>query len=297
MRVMAEDSALSADPTRPLPGRSSIESIVHHVVGAGSLIVASDFDGVLAPLVGDPARATAHTRAVAALRQLAWMPRTRAAIVSGRGLDDLRHRLRVADGIHLIGSHGAEVAGEVAVPLTPVARNSLRILGELLRQIELRVPGARIELKPRGVAFHYREVDERDVPLCLPDVLRAGEQFPALRSRPGSMVVEFVADACTKGDALRRLRDRVGSPVIVFLGDDLTDEHAFAALSLQDAGVKVGPGDTLAGFRIPTCADAASLLEMLALKRAEWLVSRRPQQAPSPGALPVGAGRRTRLEF
>jgi trehalose 6-phosphate phosphatase len=37
----------------------------------------------------------------------------------------------------------------------------------------------------------------------------------------------------------------------VYLGDDVTDEDAFAALAPPAVTVKVGPGETVARYRLP----------------------------------------------
>ena len=53
------------------------------------LLVASDYDGTLAPIVSDPAKAYPHGESVRALRALAGLSGTTAAVISGRALRDL----------------------------------------------------------------------------------------------------------------------------------------------------------------------------------------------------------------
>ena len=76
----------SAGPTIEL----GLASAVARVAGRDHLLVASDFDGTLAPLVDDPARARALPAAEAALVSLATLPRTAVALLSGRSLASLR---------------------------------------------------------------------------------------------------------------------------------------------------------------------------------------------------------------
>ena len=52
------------------------------------LLVASDYDGALAPIVADPSQAAPIPGAVAALTDLAGLPQTAVAVVSGRGRAD-----------------------------------------------------------------------------------------------------------------------------------------------------------------------------------------------------------------
>ena len=53
----------------------------------------------------------------------------------------------------------------------------------------------------------------------------------------------------------------------MFIGDDTTDEDAFAALDPNDVGIKVGGGDTVAGWQLPDQVDVSSVLEELAALR------------------------------
>ncbi|HET6706617.1 trehalase-like domain-containing protein, partial [Amycolatopsis sp.] len=74
-----------------------------------------------------------------------------------------------------------------------------------------------------------------------------------------------------KGRALDILRHQVGATAAIFLGDDVTDEKAFARLSGPDLGIKVGDGETLAGFRVPDTVDVALVLGFLLEERRNWL--------------------------
>ncbi len=245
-----------------------LADIVRHVATTPVLLVASDFDGTLAPLVELPDTAAAHPEALAALARLSLIPHTHVAIVSGRGLDDLRARLGPQPAWELSGSHGAEIAGIPAAPLPPTCREQLCAVAARLNQIASRCPGCMVELKPRGVAFHYRAAP--DASAALEAVRTLAEQFPDLTVRRGSMVIEFMAEATTKGRALERLRHRVGASAVMFIGDDLTDEHGFLSLGTADTAVKVGAGDTGAAHRIRGTPDVARLLAALADEREAW---------------------------
>ncbi|MGW6005691.1 trehalose-phosphatase [Oerskovia enterophila] len=83
----------------------------------GPLLVASDFDGVLAPLGDDPLASRPTAAAAAALARLAALgpDRVRVALVSGRRIEDLARLASPPVGALLVGSHGAET-GEVLAP-------------------------------------------------------------------------------------------------------------------------------------------------------------------------------------
>ena len=73
-----------------------------------TLLVALDFDGVLAPIVQDPATSRPLPGSAAAVRALAELPDTTVAMLSGRALADLREVSGFAAPVRLVGSHGGE---------------------------------------------------------------------------------------------------------------------------------------------------------------------------------------------
>ena len=72
------------------------------------LLVATDFDGTLAPIVTDPLEAEALAEAVDALDRLSAIPGTYVSIVTGRPLETLATLGRLPADAWLIGCHGAE---------------------------------------------------------------------------------------------------------------------------------------------------------------------------------------------
>jgi trehalose-phosphatase len=235
------------------------------------LLVATDYDGTLAPIVTDPATAQPLRESVVALRQLASLANTHVAVISGRALRDLARMVGDPEDVHLVGSHGSEFDPDFVGSLTEEARALHERVHEELAGIAARVPGARLEAKPASVAFHYREAPEE----LADDALRAVQQGPGalegVFTRHGKKVVELAVLSTHKGTALAQLRQRVGATAVLFIGDDATDEDAFAALSGPDLAVKVGDGPSRAMQRIPDPAAVARLLAQLAELRAAWL--------------------------
>ncbi len=223
------------------------------------LLVASDYDGVLAPLVGDPSAAVPVPGVAEALGRLAAHDDVVVALVSGRGVADLRTVSGFEGPYRWIGSHGAEYDG----PLTGELAGRRDALAERLAPLIAAVPGARLEVKPASVAVHVRQVTDRVAAAALLQQADAVAD-PSLTKKPGKEVLELAVTDADKGSALLRLRDDLGAAATVYLGDDRTDEDAFRALSPGDLTVKVGEGDTVARYRVADPAAVVVMLETLA---------------------------------
>jgi len=232
-------------------------------------LVACDFDGTLSPLVTDPAAAMPAAGAIAVLSALASLRDTHVAIISGRGLDDLRARLTgLGESVALVGSHGAEESGGSGVEL-PLAALELRSrLIEALDRISRTIPGTQVERKPVSAALHFREASKAGAADAYEQALAVAHSEPGARLRLGSKVVEMLVIDADKGTALRRLAHHLNATSIVFVGDDVTDEDAFGVLGPADAGVKVGDGPTLAALRVDSPAEVVEMLEAITLERA-----------------------------
>ncbi len=229
------------------------------VASVTRLLVVCDFDGVLAPIVEDPADATATAASVAALRSLAAQGDTTVAIVSGRRRSDLLERFP-DEGFVLVGEHGADYGTEPAPDLP-----SLVLARELVDAATAQTPGSRAEHKARSVVFHYRRAEDPDQALA---ILRgAGDHLDGITVMEGKKVLELSTSSETKGTAVARLRAGLDADAVVFLGDDVTDESVFETLEPGDLGVKVGPGSTAAAVRIAGPEEVAALLAELASVR------------------------------
>jgi trehalose 6-phosphate phosphatase len=231
------------------------------------LLVALDFDGVLAPIVNVPSKARPLPAAAAALAELAAKPDTTVALLSGRGLADLAAVSGLGAPIRMVGSHGGEFDDGGAV-LDDAQRARLDALTAELTALVAGEPGVVLEHKPAGVAVHVRNAAP-EVGTRVLDAVRAG---PATRdgvvATPGKAVLDLAVLQVDKGLALDVLRERVGADAVFFAGDDVTDEKAFAVLRDGDVGVKVGEGDTAAAHRVAGPPDMAALLEHLVALRA-----------------------------
>jgi trehalose 6-phosphate phosphatase len=224
------------------------------------LLLASDYDGVLARLRDDPAAAVPEPGIGDLLARLAAVDGVTVALVSGRGVDDLRQTSGLAGPFRWIGSHGAEFDG----PLTGDLAARRDELAAALAPLVDAVPGARLEVKPASAAVHVRTVADRDAAQRLLDAAASGPGAAAdLTAKPGKDVLELAVTDADKGSALRRLREQVHAAAVLYLGDDVTDEDAFRVLGPEDVGIKVGAGETVATHRVSDLAGVRDVLERL----------------------------------
>jgi trehalose 6-phosphate phosphatase len=223
------------------------------------LLVASDYDGVLSRLVGDPSAAVPEPGVAEVLARLADVPGVTVALVSGRGVADLQATSGLSGPYRWVGSHGAEFDG----PLTGELADRRDALAALLVPLVAATEGARLEVKPASVAVHVRQVADREAAAAL--LAEAGRRADSsLTLKPGKEVLEVTITDADKGSALLRLASELGAAATVYLGDDVTDEDAFRALGPGDVTVKIGDGATDARYRVPDPAGAVAVLERLA---------------------------------
>ena len=237
---------------------ADLDGALTALAGRRPLLLASDYDGVLAPLVGDPSAAVPTDGVEGALARLAAADGVTVALVSGRGVADLQQTSGLVGPYRWVGSHGAEFDG----PLSGDAAARRDDLVELLRPVVAGTPGARLEIKPASVAVHVREVEDRSAAAALLAQVD-GLVDTSLTKKPGKEVLEVAVTDADKGTALRRLQEELGAVAVLYLGDDVTDEDAFRMLGPHDVTVKIGDGATEAHHRVADTDAALALLRRL----------------------------------
>lgn len=237
-------------------------------LSGGPVLVALDFDGTLTEIDEDPAAPGLSAERRAILARLPG-PDRRLAIVSGRGLEDVRARVAVPEAIY-IGNHGLEIGGpgitrrppeEVAERLARLLEVVADRLGEGPHGVHLedKTWTATLHVRPRGDARRLTRVEDRlrDLVEEAGFVLRPGKASWAIRP----------ADAFDKGDALRHVIDALpggSAERTLYVGDDETDEDAFRALP-NAVTVRVGDRslETAARYRLADPTEVYRLLDAL----------------------------------
>jgi trehalose 6-phosphate phosphatase len=218
-----------------------------------------DVDGTLLEFAEQPDAVVVPVDLRQLLQTVAAFAQGALALVSGRpvaALDRLFAPLRLP----LAGQHGAErrdaqgVLHRLDATLANLdhARDELRVMAAGIR-------GVLLEDKGMTLALHYRRAPDRAPELRAAMralLLSLGDEFVLME---GKCVLELRPTGKDKGLAVR---DFMSEPPFrgrtpVFVGDDVTDEDGFAVVSaLGGHAVKVGPGDSLAPWRL---ADAAQV--------------------------------------
>ncbi|WGW12570.1 trehalose-phosphatase [Saxibacter everestensis] len=260
----------SRNPGSDGPGSAELDAALRQFAQRPQILVALDFDGVLAPFVRDPDAAAPMPSSVAAVHRLSRAG-VHIAYISGRPLADLRSRAEAPAGAVFVGSHGAEVAmngddgaDADAVELSTDEADRLAALNSRLASALSRTPNTWLESKPAGVVVHTRGADEDEAARALEQAREAAADFPTVKVTKGHHVLEFALRHSNKGEGLSRVRSSLRPEAVLFAGDDTTDEDAFAILRPEDVGIKVGPGETAARYRVRDPQQVSDVLEQLA---------------------------------
>lgn len=212
----------------------AIEQFKGLAAARGPLLIATDLDGTLAPIVAHASEARVPAGTLAVLERLCQS--AKVAVITGRDLNTARRMVPV-EGVVVVGSHGLEASFDD--PLIPgVDRVAL---SAALERIEQRVISAcpssflHIERKAISTAFHYRTAPELE-----PNLREALATLPeGLRLREGRMVLEVIPDARGGKDiALSALCHHLRCKAMLVMGDDATDVGMFRsalALAKSDA--------------------------------------------------------------
>lgn len=247
---------------------------IRRVACTEHLLVAMDFDGVMAPLVDHADDARALPRSAAAFAALAALPRTSTALISGRALDSLRAVASPPTETLLVGSHGAEAwLGPDSAQLT-LDQEQLDLLADVRRIMEEIVdvaPGTLLEDKPAGVVLHTRLASDDVAEDAVAAARAALQDREGVYLKNGKRVLESSVVHASKGEGVEFLRQASGATAVVFAGDDVTDEDALGRLVPGDLGLKVGFDFTQAEFRVEAPVQVGEFLEALLRERTRCL--------------------------
>ena len=242
---------------------------------SGALVLLLDFDGTLAPIVPHAGEAAMPAQTRAGLERLLAMTGVSAAVVSGRGLADVRERAGLP-GIPYAGNHGMEIEGPGLRRIHPEALAARPALEEARSRLEaalVGIPGAWTEDKGLTLSVHFRQSPDDQHARIRQAVRAVAATLPSLRATEGKMVVEVrPAVEWDKGRAVHFLLEQMRPPAdapVLYIGDDRTDEDAFTALRSRGWGEGVlvsdpPPALTAASSFLRNTLEVGRLFETLA---------------------------------
>ncbi|MGE4169439.1 MAG: trehalose-phosphatase [Candidatus Margulisiibacteriota bacterium] len=238
-------------------GRQFLESLSYT-----QTLYAFDFDGTLSKIVLDPPKAAITLPRQVLLRQLGEV--ADVAIISGRGLDDLRSKFS-GEPHFFVGNHGLEGVGEQH----EISQEAVAWKQQLETAFRIQLPkGYGIEIEDKGVslAVHYRKSRHKKqvkaAILALVETLN-----PTPRVVLGKCVINLVPESgFNKGTAFLSLMRDSGAKAGFYIGDDDTDEDVFGlSQDLCLLTVRVGQKkQSKARFYIKNQGEITRLLTVLA---------------------------------
>jgi trehalose 6-phosphate phosphatase len=222
-----------------------------------------DFDGTLTEIARHPEEVIVAADLASLMTRIKEHCAGALALVSGRAIADLDRFFAPAQ-FDAAGLHGMEmrIAGQKHGASTANDDALRRVVPALAARFSSE-SGLLLENKGVAIAAHWRQAPEKaELALGLMEqALR--ELGSGFRLQSGKSVCEIVATAADKGQAIETFMRQ--PPYLgrrpLFIGDDLTDEHGFR--SVNEAGgvsVKVGSGETIAGYRLAGPSDVLSSL-------------------------------------
>jgi trehalose 6-phosphate phosphatase len=222
-----------------------------------------DFDGTLVDLAAQPDRAQLVPSVRYAVLSLFHNLGEAVAVVTGRHLADIDRHIGLPD-LPLAGSHGLEIRSlrknsPSIAHLSPVVAAATAAVNAFAATH----PSLLVEQKPGGVVLNYH---------ACPDMGNAVEramtsiadQHSSMELLPGKMILELRPRGVTKGTAVDTYMAEAPfwGRTPVFIGDDRTDEDGFSAVqAIGGFGIKIGPGETAARYRLETACDARKLIQ------------------------------------
>lgn len=224
-----------------------------------------DIDGTLVAFAAHPDAVEIREEVRHVLQQLYASTHGAVALVSGRSLasiDALFHLpFLPAAGLHGLERREPDGTCQRVIDHLPGREQLLASLEALVA----RFPGLLLEDKGIALALHYRLTPRLGGYLSR-TLKRLVAHFPEIALLKGKYVFELKPRAANKGEAIAAFMTtfpfRGRTPV--FLGDDVTDEYGFERINqLNGVSIKVGPGKTVARFRLPDIEAVLSWLQSL----------------------------------
>lgn len=204
------------------PRRGDLQPLLARLgdVFPGQLLLATDFDGTLAPIVRQPDLAQALPANLAVIDRLVELG-VHVAVISGRAQHDLRARLP-SPGPRIMGDNGI---GQT----TEAERLALDRFNRKVGRLVAQYAGVWLEPKPGSTSVHYRGAPDAESwvqAVTLPMADRLG-----LIATVARKVVEVRPQRGDKARAISVLISGLQPRAVIYAGDDEPDRSVFDLLN------------------------------------------------------------------
>lgn len=248
--------------TKPLE-----KTLLSDYLNANKRLLLLDYDGSLVPFTVDYRDAKPPNSLLQLLVKLSSNRLNDLVIISGRSVDDLEAWFGNL-AVSLVAEHGAaikKVGNKTWQTIEKTDTAWKQLLLPTLEKYARLAPGARVEVKPHSLVWHYRAATayySQKYIVIIKRALKPILKTYGLELVQGNKVLEIKNPQISKANAAQPWLERHYDFVLA-IGDDVTDESLFMALPESCYSIKIGRGRTAARFRLSSSKDTAALLQKL----------------------------------
>ena len=217
----------------------SWQSFSSDVRVASHIVLLSDYDGTLTPIVSRPDEAILSPVVREKLSALVQKPTFSVGIISGRPLSEVKALVGI-EGIYYAGNHGLEIEGPGINFINPAAKAAQATIKDLAQHSSAKlggIEGVIVEDKGLSLSIHYRLVkksEEKVVAEIFRQITSPWLRDGKIRVTSGKKVWEIRPPVdWHKGRAVETIMKEIKAVLgdkqwlTIYLGDDTTDEDAF----------------------------------------------------------------------
>jgi trehalose 6-phosphate synthase/phosphatase len=251
--------------TRSLNKRLS-KLLVKDYLSARKRLLLLDYDGTLVPFSTSYDKVKPSEKLIQTLGLLAEDKNNDIVLISGRDQSELEDWFSNLP-ISLVSEHGAAIKknGGKWHSIEKAEPSWKKLLLPVLQKYADLTPGAKVEVKPHSLVWHYRAASNyyaQKYSVIIKRSLKPILKKEGLELLQGNKVLEIKNPKVSKGVAAKNWLNN-DYDFIMAIGDDNTDEELFSELPLSTYSIKVGRGLSLAKYRLHSYKDVTELLRRL----------------------------------
>ncbi|AXG74575.1 bifunctional alpha,alpha-trehalose-phosphate synthase (UDP-forming)/trehalose-phosphatase [Flavobacterium arcticum] len=233
---------------------------------ANTRLLLLDFDGTLVNLQSRPELAIPSEEVLSVLENLSADPKNEVWIVSGRNRQFLEQYMGHLP-IGMVAEHGGYIKNPEWQPVIKGEPEWKDQVIEIMQDYVDTNAESFIEIKEFGIAYHYRNVDEKqgfNTSRELLMLLKNHMYNTPTQIIDGNKVIEVKHFMAHKGMTCKNYVLTGEHDFVLAIGDDKTDEDLFEMLTGEkEFSIKVGEGNTAAKYRLKTVEEVLEFLKGL----------------------------------